>query len=153
MGAQHSWYVGGSNLLGLNSSGLLSSNVTNTNLLTSSNVTVTNLLNSYNIISQTDVSALSDKRVKCNLKRISNACSKIAALSGYTYNRTDLGDNSNVYAGLIAQEVQKVLPEVVNEQADGHLTISYGNMMALIVESMKDMMLQIQELQEKVLKD
>ena len=153
VGAQHSWYVGGSNLLGLNSSGLLSSNVTNTNLLTSSNVTVTNLLNSYNIISQTDVSALSDKRVKCNLKRISNACSKIAALSGYTYNRTDLGDNSNVYAGLIAQEVQKVLPEVVNEQADGHLTISYGNMMALIVESMKDMMLQIQELQEKVLKD
>jgi hypothetical protein len=65
------------------------------------------------ITSAGDVIAFSDKRVKENIKTIDNALEKVLNLRGVSYNRTDIDDKSTKI-GVIAQEVKKVLPEVVN---------------------------------------
>jgi hypothetical protein len=67
-------------------------------------------------------------------------------LTGYTYNR--LG-SLNREAGVVAQEVQSVLPEVVSQE-NGYLTVAYGNMIALLIEAIKDQQKQIDELKTKL---
>ncbi len=85
------------------------------------------------------VVSLSDAAVKTDLVPISDALEKVCSLYGYTYLRTDRGDRE---IGLIAQDVQNILPEaiktvIVNDQE--RLTISYGNLAALFVEAIKEM--------------
>jgi hypothetical protein len=92
-----------------------------------------------------DIIAFSDARVKENVETIDNALDKVLALRGVTYNRTDLKDTSKKI-GVIAQEVQKILPEVVQEQEDGMLGVSYGNIVGVLIEAIKEQQKQIDEL-------
>ena len=78
----------------------------------------------------------SDSNIKTNIRRISNALDKVSQLSGYTFNLTHNNDTST---GLIAQEVMSVLPEAVSRDTRGIYGVAYGNMMGLIVESIKEL--------------
>lgn len=80
---------------------------------------------------------ISDSRVKYDLKKIENAINKLKELSGYTFRRKDL--NGIKDTGLLAQDVRSVLPEVVNENNEGILSIEYAKMMGLIVEAIKEL--------------
>lgn len=89
------------------------------------------------ILAGGNVTAYSDIRRKKDLLKIDNALNKVKQLTGYTY--TNKKDNKR-YTGLIAQDVQKVLPEAVHkEELDGHLSLAYGNMMGLLVEAVKEL--------------
>ena len=89
------------------------------------------------ILAGGNVTAYSDIRRKKDLLKIDNALNKVKQLTGYTY--TNKLDNKR-YTGLIAQDVQKVLPEAVHkEELDGHLSLAYGNMMGLLVEAVKEL--------------
>ena len=83
-----------------------------------------------------NVTAYSDIRRKKDLLKIDNALDKVEQLTGYTY--TNKNDNKR-YTGLIAQDVQKVLPEAVATESDGHLSLAYGNMAGLFVEAIKEL--------------
>ena len=83
-----------------------------------------------------NVTAYSDIRRKKDLLKIDNALDKVVQLTGYTY--TNKKDNKR-YTGLIAQDVEKVLPEAVATENDGHLSLAYGNMMGLLVEAVKEL--------------
>lgn len=113
-------------------------------------ITTTSNINCYgNIISTGSISTLehieakkgvrniSDSRVKYDLKKIENAVDKLKELSGYTFRRKDL--NGIKDTGLLAQDVRSVLPEVVNENNEGILSIEYAKMMGLIVEAIKEL--------------
>jgi hypothetical protein len=102
----------------------------------SSNLNVMALDAAGNLTCTADISAYSDVRFKRDVCRIENSLDKIGKIGGYTYKRTDLGDAmSNVcFAGVIAQEVHKVLPEVVQIDSDGFMSVAYGNMVALLIE-------------------
>jgi fibronectin-binding autotransporter adhesin len=82
-----------------------------------------------------DVQILSDQRVKSNLEVISDSLNKVKTLTGYTFNM----DNSDKrHAGLIAQDIEKVLPEVVSEDPNSGLkSLAYGNVVGLLVEAIK----------------
>lgn len=80
---------------------------------------------------------ISDLRVKTELKLITNSLQKIKQLSGYTFKRKDL--NGVKDTGLIAQDVNKVLPEVINIDPNGYLNIDYSKMMGLMVEAIKEL--------------
>jgi len=84
--------------------------------------------------------ALSDRRLKQNINTIPNALSKVLQLRGVTYNFIPR-DTSAFYKktrmGLIAQEVLKVAPEVVNMGQDSLYGIEYGNLVGLLVEAIK----------------
>lgn len=86
------------------------------------------------IISSGDITAFSDIRLKTNIEKIENALDKVCQLSGYTYDM-----NNKRSTGVIAQEVEKVLPEAVQDREDGYKTVAYGNMIGLLIEAIKEL--------------
>jgi hypothetical protein len=88
----------------------------------------------------------SDRRFKENIVPIDNALGKVLNLGGYTYNK-----NGEDYrrAGVIAQEIQAVLPEAVIENEDGYLLVSHASVIALLVQAIKDLNAKVEELSKK----
>lgn len=90
------------------------------------------------------ITANSDITLKKNLAKIENALEKVEQINGYTYEFK--ADDSKRHAGVIAQEIQGVLPEIVNKGNDGLLGVEYGNISALLIEAIKEQQAQINEL-------
>ena len=84
----------------------------------------------------------SDARLKSDIAPIADALAKVQALNGVTF--TMAGSDAR-QMGLIAQEVQAVAPEAVVE-AEGVLRLAYGNLMGLLVEAIKDLAIQVDQL-------
>jgi len=103
-----------------------------------------------NLTAEGDVTAFSDERLKENITVIPNAIEKVSQIRGVTYTRNDQKDKEKVYAGVIAQEVEKVLPEVVNTTEDDTKTVAYGNMVGLLIEAVKEQQEQINELKKQI---
>ena len=95
-----------------------------------------------NIIIQGNLFSYSDIRIKTNIDTIDNALDKVIALRGVTYNMIkDIKENPNTarrYIGLIAQEVETIIPEAVKE-VKGIKTVAYGNIVGLIIQSIKEL--------------
>ena len=94
-----------------------------------------------------DIVAFSDARVKDNVEVVTNAIEKIQAIRGVTFTRKDaaLEDRDKRHAGVIAQEVLKVLPEVVTGTEEDMYSVAYGNMAALFIEAIKEQQTQIED--------
>ena len=93
----------------------------------------------------------SDLKLKENIEVIDNALDKVKQLKGITYT---LKSDGNRLTGLIAQDLEKVLPEAVYTAKDledeEHLAIRYGNTVGLLVEAIKEQQEQIETLTAKV---
>lgn len=89
---------------------------------------------SGNFTANGNVTAYSDIRLKKDIRVIPDALAKVEQLSGVTYERIDSGERQT---GLIAQEVQKVLPEAVS--GDDMLSVAYGNLVGLLIEAIKEL--------------
>lgn len=98
-----------------------------------------------------DVTAYSDARVKENVITVDNALSKVLALRGVYYNRTD-SEDKNRKIGVIAQETMTVIPEVVNQDNAGMYNVSYGNLGGLFIEAIKEQQKKI-DAQDKVIEE
>jgi hypothetical protein len=83
----------------------------------------------------------SDERFKDNIKTIENALTKLEGLRGVSYTRNDRPE-----IGVIAQEVEKIIPEVVQTGEDGFKTVSYGNMIGLLIEAVKELSTEVNKL-------
>ena len=102
-------------------------------------VHVTSHVNNVSLYALYDITAFSDARVKTDLQRIEGALDKVTQLTGYTYRRTDEGSSDIRQCGVIAQQVQRVLPEAVHVHPDtGMLSVAYGNMVSLVIEAIKE---------------
>ena len=102
-----------------------------------------------------DITAFSDERVKTNLQKIEGALDKVSNINGYTFTRTDYtseNDKDKRHVGVIAQEIQKVLPELVHEDDKGMLSVAYGNMTALLIEAIKEERQKREVLEERLLR-
>ena len=91
----------------------------------------------------------SDKRHKNNIQPITDALAKVTKLNGVTWEWNDDVDDvtkQTPKTGLIAQEVQEVLPEVVKEREDGFLALDYSKTIGLLVEAIKEQQQQIHSL-------
>tara|TARA_R110002050_G_scaffold43565_3_gene104256 strand:- start:486 stop:3155 length:2670 start_codon:yes stop_codon:yes gene_type:complete len=97
------------------------------------------------ILATNDITAFSDERLKENIKTIPNALEKVAQLRGVQYTRKDTKEQG---VGVIAQEIEKVLPEVVvtNNDEDGTKSVAYGNVVGLLIEAIKDLQKEVEEL-------
>jgi hypothetical protein len=95
-----------------------------------------------------DVVAYSDERIKENIETIDNALDIVKDLRGVRYDKIDTKEKG---IGVIAQEVEKVLPEVVKEhQQDGMKTVAYGNIVGVLIEAIKEQQKQIDELKKLI---
>jgi hypothetical protein len=94
---------------------------------------------------------ISDERLKTDIEKIENATDKVSQLNGYTFTYKADGKKS---AGVIAQEVEKVLPSAVSEKElplktdDGvaYKTVQYDQIIGLLIESIKELKQEINEL-------
>ena len=103
---------------------------------------------STGVLTCAEHSANSDERLKKNIETITDALNKVTNLRGVEF---DLKENDRHQIGVIAQEVEKVIPSVVSEREDnGTKTVAYGNMVGLLIEAIKEQQVQIQELKAKV---
>ena len=64
--------------------------------------------------------------------------------------RFDWLENNKPSLGLIAQEVEEVIPELVETGADGTKTLSYGNIIGVLIEAIKEQQIRIEELENKL---
>jgi hypothetical protein len=96
-----------------------------------------------------DIIAYSDARRKKNIEKITQALSKIKSMNGYTYEFIEtIYDRRN--AGVLAQEVRPIFPEVVYDNDDGTLSIAYGNMASLFIEAIKELEARVELLEKKL---
>ena len=108
---------------------------------TSSNLTFVD--STGNLTASGTVTANSDERLKENVETIEDALEKVKQLRGVEYDHKKTGDHC---LGVIAQEVEKIVPDVVYEDALGVKSVAYMNMVALLIEAVKDQQKQIDEL-------
>ena len=108
---------------------------------------------SGNLVASGNITAYgspSDIKLKENIEVIDNALDKVKQLKGITY---DLKSDGNRLTGLIAQDLEKVLPEAVYTAKDleeqEHLAIRYGNTVGLLVEAIKELEARVKELEGK----
>lgn len=100
-----------------------------------------------------NVEIRSDRRAKSDIKVIENALEKVEKLTGNTYELHNTSGGTTRSAGLIAQEVQEVLPEAVTQdiEADGGLLrLNYNSVIALLVESVKELSAEVKELKSQL---
>jgi hypothetical protein len=103
---------------------------------------------SGNILATGNITAYSDRNLKENIEPILNAVEKVQQLNGVTYNRNDLEDTTKRYAGIIAQDLQAVLPEAV--EGDSILRVDYNATIGLLIEAIKEQQVQIDKLKAKL---
>jgi hypothetical protein len=96
-----------------------------------------------------NVTAYSDISLKEDIQLIPNALDKLKTLKGVTYLRNDLNDGVR-HTGVIAQEVEKVLPEAVRTDENGILSVAYGNMIGILIEAIKEQDKTINELKAAI---
>ncbi len=96
-----------------------------------------------------DVTAFSDERLKRDIETIPNALDKVCQMRGVTFERID--DEGHKSMGVIAQEVEKIIPEVVREDKseDKIKSVAYGNMVGLLIEAIKDLKAEVDELKNR----
>jgi hypothetical protein len=87
-----------------------------------------------------DVTAFSDERLKTDIKTIENALEKVSQMRGVTFKRDGVDGT-----GVIAQEVQPHLPEVIHDKQE-YLSVAYGNMVGILIEAIKDLKKQVDQL-------
>jgi len=92
------------------------------------------------------INEISDKSLKENIKTFSNGLSKINQLRGVSYKRNDHEDKK-VHLGLVAQEVEAIIPEIVSEDEDSGLkSVAYSNMIAVVIEAIKELSAEVEKL-------
>ena len=96
-----------------------------------------------------DVTAFSDERLKANIETISDALDKVSQMRGVTFDRVDFDGERQM--GVIAQEVEKIVPEVVREDKseDKIKSVAYGNLIGLLIEAVKDLKNEVDELKNR----
>jgi len=98
----------------------------------------------------------SDRNLKTNIQPIENALSKVKKITGVCYDWTDdalkkLGGETGNFirrrdTGVIAQEVESVLPEVVTTRLDGSKAVKYDKMVGLLIEAIKELSEEVEQL-------
>ena len=88
-----------------------------------------------------------DSNIKTDIRVIDNALNNLCTLSGITYLNNG---GTKRETGVIAQQVNIVLPEAVSINNAGYSNVAYGNLAGLIIESIKDLKSQIQTIQYQI---
>ena len=92
----------------------------------------------------------SDKRLKDNLVKLGNPLDKIFQLNGYEFDwipKEGIHENEGHDVGVIAQEVEKILPEIVQTRDNGYKAVKYEKIVPLLIESIKELTQRVEELE------
>ena len=98
------------------------------------------LTNAGNLTATGNVTAYSDARLKTDVETIDNALEKVTKLRGVSFTKTDTQEKG---IGVIAQEIEEILPEVVQDGA--YKSVAYGNIVGVLIEAIKELKAELDE--------
>ena len=98
-------------------------------------------------VNATNFNSTSDATLKTNVETLTGSLDAVKSLRGVSF---DWIENGGSEIGVIAQEVEDVLPDVVNTNEDGIKSVKYGNIVAVLIEAMKEQQAQIDELKTQI---
>ena len=141
--------------IGLAGSSIINSSVGNLSIAatTGSLVAITTHVTITGILSVTDdITAFysSDERLKDNITPIDDPLAKVLSISGNTFTWNDKSHHTGEDVGVVAQEVQKVLPQIVTLRDSGYLAVDYQKIVPLLIEAIKELNAKIERLEEKL---
>ena len=110
-----------------------------------SGITVAGYLNASGDIQAVNFNSTSDESLKENVQTITNALDKVDSLRGVNF---DWIDSGKAATGVIAQEIETILPEVVTEDEDGIKHVAYGNVVGVLIEAIKELKAEIEDLKK-----
>ena len=148
-----------SSTLGVSGATTLSSTLGVSNLATLHSLSVTNgstfnstvtINGALNVTGDITAFYTSDQRLKNNITPIPNALGKVLSISGNTFDWNEESGKKGTEAGVIAQEVLEVLPEVVTTRDNGYLAVHYDKIVPLLIEAVKELSGKVDELQQKL---
>ena len=97
----------------------------------------------------------SDRRLKDNILPISNPLQKINSIGGYSFDWNV--EKQHIYKGkdygVIAQEIEEILPELVDTRENGYKAVKYDKLVSLLIEGIKELSQEVKELKEKINKE
>lgn len=103
-------------------------------------------VNISGILTATDINSSSDIRLKKNIKKFENTLEKIDEINGVSFEWKQSGSKS---AGIIAQELEKVFPELVIDSGD-YKKVNYNGLIGVLVESIKELKEEVKELKQRL---
>ena len=89
-----------------------------------------------------DITAFSDMRIKHDIQTIEGALAKVSDMRGVYFKR----NNGEAGTGVIAQEIENILPEVVKDGE--YKSVAYGNMVGILIEAIKELKAEVEKLKE-----
>ena len=118
----------------------------------SGDISGSNMLIAGDIDATGDITAYysSDNRLKDNITPIEGALDKINQIGGYEFDWNNNSSHSGHDVGVIAQEIEAVLPEVVATRDNGYKAVRYEKIVALLIQALKEQQSQIQDLQSRL---
>ena len=137
-------YVNSSTLRYTPSTGNLFSTIISSQNVVTNNV-VTGTVNASGLVQAQDFNSTSDITLKENVIQIENPLSVIENLTGIKFNWKD---TKEVSYGLSAQEVEQILPEIVKTRENGLKGVNYLNIIAILIESVKELKNEIENLKK-----
>ena len=93
---------------------------------------------------------LSDERLKKEITPIGNTLSKINQLNGYNYYLKSDSLNKELKTGVIAQEVEKVFPNLVLDRPDGYFAVEYQGLIPILLEAIKEQQVIIDDIKKEL---
>lgn len=102
------------------------------------------------LTASTEVTVSSDVRFKSNIETIDSALDKVKAMRGVYFDKH--GSENKRSVGVIAQEMQEIMPEVVvtDDTEDKHLSVAYGNLVGVLIEAVKELSEEVSVLRKNV---
>ena len=97
--------------------------------------------NSGNLTATGNVTAYSDERLKSDITTIDNALDKVTAMRGVTFTK-----DGEASSGVIAQELEKIAPELVVD-GEEYKSVAYGNLVGYLIEAVKELSAKVEELE------
>ena len=88
------------------------------------------------------MTAFSDMRIKHDIETIEGALAKVSDMRGVYFKR----NNGEAGTGVIAQEIENILPEVVKDGE--YKSVAYGNMVGILIEAIKELKAEVEKLKE-----
>jgi|TARA_R100000482_G_scaffold52162_1_gene18551 cytoskeletal protein CcmA (bactofilin family) len=121
------------------------------NITSGSTIQGVNLCATGTIQSNGDIIAFasSDKNLKSNIKKIQNSNNILKGINGYTFDWNEEAERSGSDYGVIAQEIQEVVPEIVVERSNGTLAVDYQKLIPILIEEVKSLNNRIEVLEGK----
>jgi hypothetical protein len=95
----------------------------------------------------------SDERLKENIEPLTGSLDMLTKINGYQFDWKEMPgihENEGHDIGVIAQEIEKVLPEIVTTRDNGYKAVKYEKLVALLIQTNKELLLRIENLENKL---